>query len=291
MKAGLALAGGGVSGTAAIGVIQALEENGIAVTHLAGTSSGSLVAALYAYGYTVDELRQLIPRFTRRHLDADWKTILSKFLLRRSKLDGWMKGVRLRALLDEFTHSQSVSDFPIPCGIVATDLRLGKPIVFAKDPVPGFQTAADLPISLALLASSAIPVLFQPVRWNGMILADGGVSMNCPVRVVRAMGAEKVIAVDTVTAFANDDVGELRSAFSIFTHIVNLNLRDQMAHEHRYADISLFPHVGYVGAFDFHKVEQCVEAGYRYAMDNMERIRAVLTSASGESLSDLHNRF
>ncbi len=291
MKTGLALAGGGVSGSAAIGVIQALEENGIAVTHLAGTSSGSIVAALYAYGYTVDELRQLIPRFTRSQLDVDWKAILSKFLLRRSKFDGWIKGVRLRALLDEFTHYQSVADFPIPCGVVATDLRLGKPVVFAKDPIPGFHTESDLPISLALLASSAIPVIFQSVRWNGLILADGGVSMNCPVQVVRAMGAEKVIAVDTVTAFANDDVGELRSGLSVFTHVINLNLRNQMAHEHRYADVSLFPHVGYVGAFDFHKVEQCIEAGYRYALDNMERIRAALTSASGESPSDLRSRF
>lgn len=69
MKTGLALAGGGVSGSAAVGVIQALEEAGIEITHVAGTSSGSIVAALYAYGYSIEDLKRTIPRFTRRQLD------------------------------------------------------------------------------------------------------------------------------------------------------------------------------------------------------------------------------
>lgn len=289
MKTGLALAGGGVSGSAAVGVIQALEEAGITITHIAGTSSGSIVAALYAYGYSVEDLKLTIPRFTRRQLDVDWKAILSRIFRRRPSLDGWIKGIRLQVLLDEFTQSEFVSGFRIPCGIVATDLRKGQPVVFAKDPIPGFHTESDIPISQALLASSSIPVIFQPVRWNGLILADGGVSMNCPVSVVRAMGAEKVISVDTVTAFANDDVGELRSGLSVFAHVINLNLRNQMAHEHRYADVSLFPHVGYVGAFDFQKVEQCIDAGYRTAWENMDRIRAALRASSAELPSDRHS--
>lgn len=277
MKTGLALAGGGVSGSAAVGVIQALEEAGIEITHVAGTSSGSIVAALYAYGYSIEDLKRTIPRFTRRQLDVDWNAILSRILRRRPYLDGWIKGVRLQSLLDVLTHSDSVSGFRIPCGIVATNLRTGQPVVFARDPVPNFHTETEIQISQALLASSAIPVIFQPVRWNGLILTDGGVAMNCPVRVVREMGAARVIAVDTVTAFANDDVGELRSGLSVFAHVINLNLRQQMAHEHRYTDFSIYPHVGYVGAFDFHKVNQCIEAGYRTAWEMMDQIWAALS--------------
>ncbi|MFC4770303.1 patatin-like phospholipase family protein [Effusibacillus consociatus] len=275
-KAGLAIAGGGVSGSAAIGVIQALEEAGITISHIAGSSSGAMVAALYAYGYSVDGMKQVMPRFTKRHLDYDWKAILARFLLRRPHLDGWIKGTRLQSLIGELTEWKNVSAFRIPCGIVATDLRQGKPLIFSKDPVPGFPFESDITIAQAVQASCSIPVIFQPVRWKQYILSDGGVSINCPVRVVKALGAERVIAVDTVTAFANSDVGQLRSGLSIFAHVINLNLRDQMAREHEWADLSLHPHVGYVGALDFHKVQQCVEAGYLYTKQRIDQVKKVL---------------
>lgn len=273
---GLALAGGGVSGAAAIGVIQALEEEGFTVSHIAGTSSGAMVAALYAFGYSTEDMKQVMPRLTKRHLDYDWRAILAKILVRRSYLDGWIKGSRIRSLLEELTESKDLSAFRIPCAIVATDLSKGQPVLFANKQIPDFLTETGISIGQAVLASCSIPVIFQPVRWKQYILSDGGVTMNCPVRVVRALGAERVIAVDTVTAFANDDVGQLKSGLSIFAHVINLNLRQQMAHEHQYADLSLHPHVGYVGALDFHKVQQCAEAGYRDAKNRMDELRKVL---------------
>lgn len=276
VKAGLALAGGGVSGSAAIGVIQALEETGITISHIAGSSSGSIVAALYAYGYNADRLKQIMPQFTKRQLDFDWRAILSRALRRRRYLDGWIKGSRIQHLLSEMTDSSSVNAFRIPCGIVSTDLRTGQPVVFSNQVIPNFETETDISIAQALLASSAIPVIFQPVRWKGRVLSDGGVVMNCPVQIVREMGAERIIAIDTVTAFANEDVGQLHSGLSVFAHVINLNLRNQMAHELRLADISIHPRVGYVGAFDFHKVEQCVKAGYEKAWDMMDQIHEVL---------------
>ncbi|WP_018133098.1 patatin-like phospholipase family protein [Effusibacillus pohliae] len=280
LPVGLALAGGGVSGAAAVGVIKALEEAGFAITQIAGSSSGAMVAALYAYGFSPEKMKRIMPRFTKRHLDYDWKAILAKILLRRPHLDGWIKGTRLRLLVEELTDGQPLSAFRMACGIVATDLRDGQPVVFANKPVPGYRTESELTIGQAVQASCAIPVIFQPVRWQRYILADGGVSLNCPVRVVRALGAKRVIAVDTVTAFANADVGDLRSALSIFAHVINLNLRDQMAYEHQHADLSLHPHVGYVGALDFHKVAQCVEAGYCYTRERIDQIRALFEDVS-----------
>ncbi|BCJ86827.1 patatin-like phospholipase family protein [Effusibacillus dendaii] len=278
MKTGLAISGGGVSGAAAIGVIEALEEAGIAISHIAGTSSGAMVASFYACGFSIRQIKSVMPKFTKRHLDADWKKILPAVLFRKKRLDGWLKGMRLQELLAELTAGKQVVDLQIPCAIVATDLRNGQPVVFAKNPVPGYTTETDISIAQALQASYSIPVIFQPVRWKQYILADGGVSLNCPVRVVRAMGAEHVIAVDTVTAFANQDVGSLRSGLSIFAHVINLNLRDQMKHEHAYADFSLYPDVGQVGAFDFRKVPQCVEAGYRYTRERLAQIKDRLQS-------------
>lgn len=277
MKTGLALGGGGVSGAASLGVIKALEEEGIEITHIAGTSSGSVVAALYAYGYTVDEIMEVIPGLNKKYLDYNVRGILMKLLLfRRRFLDGWIKGVRLRGLLEKLTNGQKLDAFRIPCGIVATELRQGKPLVFAKESVPGYLSASDIEIALAVQASCSIPIVFQPVRWHDHVLADGGVTVNCPVQIVRAMGAEHVISVDTVTPFANDKIGALRSGMGIFSHVINLNLRDQMAHQHQHADYVLHPHVGYVGALEFAKVRQCVEVGYAYTRERMEEIKAIL---------------
>lgn len=271
-QVGLALAGGGVSGSAAIGVIQALQEAGIEITHIAGTSSGAMVAALHAYGYSVEQIKQAIPRFNKRHLDVDWKAVIGRLFRRPRYLDGWIKGAKLHALIDELTGSSPLTSLQIPCGIVSFDLREGEPFIFSNVPIAGFNSASDASVADAVRASCAIPVVFQPVRWSGHVLADGGIAMNCPVSVVRAMGAKHVIAVDTVTVFANEDVGQLRSGLSIFAHTINLTLRNQMAAEHEQASISLYPHVGYVGAFSFNKVSQCVEAGYRCAQEKIADI-------------------
>jgi NTE family protein len=149
-------------------------------------------------------------------------------------------------------------------------------MVFAKEPVPGYLSESDIEIALAVQASCSIPIVFQPVRWNDHVLADGGVTVNCPVQIVRAMGADKVISIDTVTPFANDKIGALRSGIGIFSHVINLNLRNQMALEHQHSDYVLHPHVGYVGALEFSKVSQCVEAGYKYTRERMEEIKSIL---------------
>ncbi|MGZ4112543.1 MAG: patatin-like phospholipase family protein, partial [Tumebacillaceae bacterium] len=210
-------------------------------------------------------------------LDYNWRGIVAKvFLFRKRFLDGWIKGARLRGLFEQLTERRNVSAFRIPCGIVATELRQGKPMVFSNEPVPGFLSETGIEIALAVQASCSIPIVFQPVRWKDHVLADGGVTVNCPVQIVRAMGAEKVISVDTVTPFANDKIGALRSGMGIFSHVINLNLRNQMAHEHQHSDYVLHPHVGYVGALEFAKVSQCVEVGYKYTRERMDEIKSIL---------------
>ncbi|CAH0118214.1 hypothetical protein PAE9249_00681 [Paenibacillus sp. CECT 9249] len=276
MRTGLALAGGGVPGTTALGVIQALEEADIKITHVAGTSSGSIVAALYAYGMATDKLLAVVPRLNRRYLDIDWRSIFLKLVLYRPYLDGWLKGKRLFDLVAELTESSFLSEMKIPCGIIATDLSSGRPIIFAKQPIDGYTTESEISIAEAVRASISIPVLFQPMRWKDYVLVDGGVTMNCPVQVVRAMGAERVISVDPVTPFVKQK-NPLTSALSIFNYAINLNLQYQMQQEHSYADLTLFPMVGPVSSFDFRKVQQCITAGYRHAKEKLDEIKNVLS--------------
>ncbi|UOF89542.1 patatin-like phospholipase family protein [Fodinisporobacter ferrooxydans] len=276
MKIGLALAGGGVSGSAAIGVIRALEEAGVQITHIAGTSSGAMVAALYAYGYSVDQLIEIVPRLNRQHLDIDWKGILLKLIRYKPYLDGCLKGYRLQELLLQLTNHEEVSAFQIPCGIVATDLAEGKPVVFSNQAIAGYTTLSDVSIADAVRASCGIPVIFQPLRIREFVLADGGVLINCPVHLVKQMGALHVISVDPVAPFVKNRKGALTTFRSIFFHVVNLTLQAQMQREHTYAMFTLHPNVGSVGALDFKKVMHCIEVGYRHTKLHLPDILRLL---------------
>jgi NTE family protein len=271
VETGLALAGGGVPGIAAVGVLLALEEAGITVSHVAGASSGGMIAALYAYGYPAGDLARIVPLLNRRYLDVDWKGILYKALFLRPRLEGWLKGERLLHLMEKLTHNNALSAMKIPCGIVATDLNEGKPIVYTPVTIDGFETESELTIAEAVRASFAIPVLFQPAVYSGRTLIDGGVTANCPVRICRALGAERVIAIDPITPIA-DAASDPSTTFQVLHKVIHLNLKLQMELEHRHADLVLYPEIGPIGAFDFHKAERCIEAGYRAASSRMDEI-------------------
>lgn len=272
LQVGLAVAGGGISGAASVGVLQAFLEAGIEVTHIAGTSSGAIVAALFALGYDPFELHTLVPSLTKKQLDYDRVGIALRILGIRRFLEGLIKGKKLHGEFLRLTEGRTLNEVSLPVGIVATDLKSGNPLVFTQTPLPTFATITQVQIADALSASCAIPLLFRPVRLQNKILVDGGVVMNCPVRVVREMGAPFVIAVDTVTAFANEKIENLTSGFSIFSHVINLTLRNQMEVEQREADLVFFPHVGAVGALDFEKLQVCIEAGYAYAKERIPKL-------------------
>jgi len=275
MKTGLAFAGGGVPGIAAVGAILALEEAGIQVTHVAGASSGAMVAALYAYGYSAAEVRSVVPFLNRRYLDVDWKSILYKILFLRPKWEGWMKGDRLAWLMSKLTDGQSLAAFKIPCGIVSTDMNEGVPIVYSPQPIEGYRTVQDLTIADAVRASFSIPVLFRPVTHHGRSMIDGGVTANCPVRICKAMGARRVIAIDPITPIANV-AAPPTTIFQVMHKVIYLNLKLQMELEHRHADVSVYPDTGPVGAFDFHKADSCIEAGRAAVASRLNEIVKML---------------
>ncbi|CAM4430965.1 patatin-like phospholipase family protein [Paenibacillus tarimensis] len=275
METGVAFAGGGIPGIAGVGVLLALEEAGIKVTHVTGTSSGSMVAALYAYGYRPEELVRIVPRLNRRYLDFDWRSILFKALFWRPRLEGWMKGDRLRELMAELTHDAPVSALRLPCGIVATDLYQGETIVFSSRKVEGFPEEQDVSIADAVRSSFSIPVLFRPVYYGRRLLIDGGVSANCPVSICRALGARHVIAVDPISPIADTDV--VITSFNVIHKVVHMNLKLQMAHELKHADAVILPQVGKVGVFDFHKGIDCIEAGYKAAVSRIDELKQLLS--------------
>ncbi|MBT8444544.1 MAG: patatin-like phospholipase family protein, partial [Gammaproteobacteria bacterium] len=173
-KIGVALGGGAVYGAAHIGVLRALEEAGVSIDYVAGTSIGAFVAAMFAAGVSLDDAEQTL-------LDLGWLDISR---ISPSRM-GFMSNDKLGKELERVAGIDAIEDADIPLGIVATDICSGECIVL---------TEGDL--SLAVRASTCVPGIFIPVEEDGKVLVDGGLVDNVPVSAVRDLGAEYVIAVD-----------------------------------------------------------------------------------------------
>jgi NTE family protein len=177
-RVAVVLGGGAARGFAHVGVLRVLEDAGVPVELVVGTSVGSLVGALYADGHNARELE-----FLARDLDRDdffdfglAPALFGSGLARGDRVEGWMRRHLLARRIDELA---------IPYAAVATDLDDGSVVVLDHGDVAS-----------AVRASSAIPGVFEPVHLEGRLLADGGVVANLPVKVARALGADVVIAVD-----------------------------------------------------------------------------------------------
>jgi len=176
MHIGLALGSGSARGLAHLGVIRALEDAGIRPRFIAGTSMGALIGAVHA----ADKLAELQATFEA----FDWKTTLSFFDMVLPK-SGLLDGAKVSALVRSHIHGDLIESLPKRFAAVATDIATGEEVVIR---------AGD--IIEAVRASISVPGIFTPVRSNGRILVDGGLTNPVPVSAVRAMGASFVIAVD-----------------------------------------------------------------------------------------------
>jgi NTE family protein len=173
---GLALGSGSARGLAHLGVIRAIEDAGIEVGFIAGSSMGALIGAIHAAG-KLDELEASFQGF-------DWKKTASFFDVVLPK-SGLLDGARISELVRAHIHADTIEALPIPFAAVATDIVSGEEVVIRSGDVIE-----------AVRASISVPGIFTPVRSNGHILVDGGITNPVPVSAARAMGAGIVIAVD-----------------------------------------------------------------------------------------------
>jgi len=247
-RVGLALGGGAARGFAHIGVIQVLEENGIKVDLVAGTSAGSLVAALYASGKGGKELATLAEAMDEGSI-TDWA-----FPTR-----GLIRGEALARFVREKTGNKLIEQMVIPLGIVATDLSDGAPILFRAG-----DTGA------AVRASSAVPTIFQPVRIGTREYVDGGLVAPVPVRFARQMGAELILAVD-ISSPPEDKPGS--DAIRMLLQTVSIMGRSINNFELREADVVLRPKLDGIGSADFAARRRSIQAGREVAQAMLGQIR------------------
>lgn len=273
-KVGLVLSGGGAKGLAHVGVLRVLEEIRIPVDYIAGTSAGSAVAALYALGMPVDEIEQ-------RFIDMNWLASFqdtpgrSYLPVRRKQQDwrfpvtpgigvgadgvhvgrGLIAGQNLGFTLNELTREAAlVRDFDqlaIPYRAVATDLETGNEVVIREG------SLAD-----AIRASMSIPAVYAPFVRDGRPLVDGGIANNIPISVVKAMGADVVIAVDISDALAAGD--SLTGAFSVVGQLTTMLTRDNVLEQLALLsedDVLITPDLEGLSAADFYEAPMLIELG------------------------------
>lgn len=235
-RLGLALGGGAARGFAHIGVIQVLEENGIKVDLVAGTSAGSLVASLYASGKTGKEMQALAETMDEGAI-TDWS-----FPLR-----GVIRGEALARFIRDKTGGKGIEQMALPLGIVATDLSDGSSILFRSGDT-----------GTAVRASSAVPAVFQPVRIGQREYVDGGLVSPVPVRFAREMGAQFIVAVDITSPPEKDPPGD---AFRMLMQTFAIMGRSINTFELREADIVIRPRLDGVGSADFTARRRAIQAG------------------------------
>ena len=207
MKIGLCLSGGGIKGAAHIGVIKALEEENIKFDCVAGTSSGSIVASLYAMGYTPEEMLELFKNYGKEISKVDWciifKLILGLILKRKICVEGLNKGTKIEKIINRSAKKKNIkviSDIKMPLIIPSVNLYDGSIYMFTSQQnerkySDEVITVNNIDIGKAVEASCSYPGIFCPTNYNNQKLVDGGVRENTPWKELKNIGAEKIISV------------------------------------------------------------------------------------------------
>lgn len=252
-KLGVALGGGFARGIAHVGVLHALEQNGIAIDYISGTSAGALAAIAYASGLPYEEVvnRAAALRFG---VFGQW----------RFSWLGLASNQKLEFYPKRYLSISTFEELRIPVTIAATDLITGEPVYFDHGP-----------LGPPLRASCAYPGLFQPVQYDGRTLVDGFVGATVPVEAVAKMGADVIVAVfldsEALVKPTNftDVIGR---SFTIIQRHADLAWRSK-------ADVVIEPHVRDFAWDDFGKTPQLIAAGEQAMLAAMPRLRTALETA------------
>jgi NTE family protein len=249
---GLALGGGFARGFAHLGVLRVLEENQIPISHIAGTSVGSILGAAYASGAPLSRIISTCRTLRFRDI-ARWRV---------SRL-GLASNQRLAGLIERVFESRQFEDLRIPLAVVATDLSSGEPVVFTQG------NLVD-----AIRASCAFPGLFEPVEIGTRCLADGGLVAPVPTRAARELGATAVFAISV--GMHDGHRGAPTNMFQVVSRAVSAAQKHQLEVWERHADLVLRPDVQSLAWDDFDRAQEAIEAGAAATRRALPRIRKLL---------------
>lgn len=285
--------GGGAKGAAHIGVLQALIEEGIDIDYISGCSSGSIVAALYALGYSPMNILNMFTTYCKYISDYDKMVplkIVGMVFTGKLKLKGIVKGNNLENIIRKFCTDKNIADISnvkMPLAIPAVDIKTGEIIYYLSkeancnyigrediyDDIPSCINNGDL--ASIVRASSSFPGVFEPKYLDGKYLVDGAVRMNCPVEILKKMGADKVIAVtfdDNKSSKLSDYnvISITMKSFDIMGHEINKEQLDL-------ANYIINPKINNTSLLDCKNLNYIANIGYNTTKENIAQIREAIS--------------
>ena len=282
MKIGIALSGGGIRGIAHAGVLKALEDNNIKVDIIGGCSSGSMVASLYAMGYSPYYIYKLFKKYAKDISKVNARPLLQglkhTFFTKKENLTGLKDGEIIEKLCNKLALKKGINrvkEIKMPLVIPSVDITESKEYVFTnripKEVEDKSQYIDDTTIGKAVRASSSFPAVFNPCNIEKHSFMDGGVLDNIPVYEVKKQGADKVIAVK----FDSDKIDEESNLMDIVMKTIDIMGSKISEESLEMSDFVLNVYTDKVGLLDFKKLDSCYKYGYESVIKNLDKIKEI----------------
>lgn len=283
MSLGLALAGGGLKGLAHIGVFKALEELGIKPDFLSGTSSGSIFASFYAMGFSPEEIKEKTVEYYKMLTTIQKRPILKAGVTYIStgtaRLEGLIPGENIENLVKVASKDKNIENMnqvEIPYAIATVDTISTKECIFLSKNMElkndDIDYIYDAPIAVATRASMSFPGIFTPCSYGKYNFIDGGTKDNLPVKVLKDMGADKVLAV----SFRIDDYEPKEDIFAILLRAVDIFSLKDVRRAQKEADLALEIDAAGTSLLKIDDVDKVIKTGYDTIMNHKDEILKLL---------------
>ncbi|HHX97083.1 MAG TPA: patatin-like phospholipase family protein [Clostridia bacterium] len=281
MSFGLVLSGGGLRGAVHIGILQALEEINLKPAFIAGTSAGSLVAGLYAYGYSPQEIKYLAKKINKDLFDLNYWGIISSlckvFKGKKPTNSGLILGKRLEKYFFELTRGIKLNELKLSLAITAVDINNSEIIVFTSSDRrllrrPDYHFFSDVTLAAAMRASISLPGIFCPKIIKKRCLVDGGIRAYLPVEITRLLGAKKVIAVNL--GYGGEPVPNVQNFWEITLQALDLMIYQITQPSMYSADLLISPQVN-IGPINLGAMESLINCGYQALLKSLPQIKGL----------------
>ena len=286
MKIGLALSGGGIRGIAHAGVLKALEENDIKIDVIGGTSSGGLIASLYALGYSPNYIYWLFKRYAKEITYIGQGPIINGIgnymISRKLKVTGIKDGMEIENIYNELAKRKNVyymKDIKIPVVIPSIDIKEEKEYIFTneiKNLKEKDKYITDISVGRAVRASSSFPAVFCPCEFENHSFLDGGTLDNIPTEAVLKQGADKVISVN----FEASQIDEKSDVMDIVMRTIDIMGNKISENSLNKSSYILTIPTDKVGLLDVEKADSCFQYGYNTTISQIEELKKSLGQKS-----------
>ena len=285
MRLGISLSGGGMRGIAHAGVLKALEESNIKIDVIGGTSSGSIIATLYAMGYSPYYIYILFKRYAKDLVNQNSTstiTSLKNFMTnKKANFSGFYSGEEIEYIFNEVARRKGIkkiSDIKTPIVIPAVDVQESKEYIFTNNIPKEIQDKTkyitEIPVGKAIRASSSFPVAFSPCDYENHKFLDGGILNNFPSLEVKRQGVDKVLTVN----FKADDINENSNVMDIVMRSIDI-MGNKISNENlNSSDMVLTIQTDKTGLLEVEKLDDCYKYGYRQTINNMDKIKSLISN-------------